>query len=63
MIDTDKCGIPTDVVAKDVAKLDYGTIMEAKEVAPSPIVEIIVELEKLIIDGKATLVDDDGHPI
>lgn len=30
---------------------------------PTPIVVKIGELEKLLIDGKATLVDDDGHPI
>ena len=32
-------------------------------VGSTPIVKKIGELEKLIIDGKATLVDDDGHPI
>ena len=37
--------------------------MEANEVDPTPIVEKNVELEKLLIDGKATLVDDDGLPI
>ncbi|PWA55018.1 ATPase, F1/V1/A1 complex, alpha/beta subunit, Zinc knuckle CX2CX4HX4C [Artemisia annua] len=30
---------------------------------PTPIVEKIRMLEKLIIDGKATLVDDDGYPL
>ena len=37
--------------------------MGTKEVGSTPIVEKIGKLEKLIIDGKATLVDDDGHPI
>ncbi|PWA61290.1 ATPase, F1/V1/A1 complex, alpha/beta subunit, Zinc knuckle CX2CX4HX4C [Artemisia annua] len=63
MVDTDECGIPTEVVTKDGAELDFGSTMEAKEVSPTLIVEKIMELEKLIIDGKATLVDDDGLPI
>ena len=29
MIDNDECGIPTDVVAKDGAELDYGSTMES----------------------------------
>ena len=37
--------------------------MGTKEVGSTPIVEKIEKLEKLLIDGKATLVDDDGHPI
>jgi hypothetical protein len=37
--------------------------MGTKEVGFTPIVEKIGELEKLLIDGKATLVDDDGRPI
>ena len=37
--------------------------MGTKEVGSTPIVEKIGKLEKLLIDGKATLVDDDGHPI
>ena len=37
--------------------------MGTKEVGSTPIVEKISKLEKLLIDGKATLVDDDGHPI
>lgn len=68
MDDTDDFGIPTKEVNKVV---DSGSTMEAKEdglqqtgeVGPTPIVKKIRELEKLIIDGKATLVNDDGHPI
>jgi hypothetical protein len=52
MIDTDECGISTDIVTKDGAELDYGNTVKAKEVGPTPIVEKI-ELEKLIIDGKS----------
>ena len=37
--------------------------MGTKEVGSTPIVEKIGKLEQLIIDGRATLVDDDGHPI
>ena len=37
--------------------------MGTKEVGSTPIVEKIGKLEKLLIDGKATLVDDDGLPI
>lgn len=37
--------------------------MGTKEVGSTPIVEKISKLEKLLIDGKATLVDDEGHPI
>jgi hypothetical protein len=37
--------------------------MEVNKVGPTPIVEKIDELEKLLIDGKTTLVDDDGNPI
>ena len=45
MIDTDECGIPTDVVAKDGAELDSGSTIEAKGVGPTPIVEKIRELK------------------
>lgn len=38
-------------------------LLGTKEVGSTPIVDKIGKLEKLIIDGKATLVDDDGHPI
>jgi hypothetical protein len=37
--------------------------MGTKEVGSTPIVDKISKLEKLLIDGKATLVDDEGHPI
>lgn len=37
--------------------------MGTMEVDSTPIVEKISKLEKLLIDGKATLVDDDGHPV
>jgi hypothetical protein len=37
--------------------------MGTMEVGSTPIVEKISKLEKLLIDGKATLVDDAGHPI
>jgi hypothetical protein len=37
--------------------------MGTKEVGSTHIVEKISKLEKLLIDGKATLMDDEGHPI
>lgn len=37
--------------------------MGTKEVGSAPIGEKISKLEKQLIDGKATLVDDDGYPI
>jgi hypothetical protein len=37
--------------------------MGTKEVGSTPLVEKISKFEKLLIDGKGTLVDDDGHPV
>jgi hypothetical protein len=60
MDDTDTFGIPTYETNMDV---DVGRSMGTKEVGSTPIVDKISKLEKLLIDGKATLVDDEGHPI
>jgi hypothetical protein len=37
--------------------------MGTKEVGSTPLVDKISKFEKLLIDGKGTLVDDDGHPV